>query len=144
MARVRVVSDKRSAFLSEMEEGMATLIAQVAFAIEGKAKIALSGVKSGRRYKRGRRYHQASAPGEAPATDTGTLVNSIQASKVRPLLWRVTAGAMYGWILEIKRNRPFLRPAASASLPRFRKDAEALARKVAARYGTGSPLVGRK
>jgi hypothetical protein len=34
--------------------------------------------KSGRTYKRGSKSHQASAPGEAPAIDTGNLVNSIE------------------------------------------------------------------
>lgn len=37
-----------------------------------------TGPKTGRVYNRGRgRYHQASAPGEAPATDTGTLASRI-------------------------------------------------------------------
>ena len=33
--------------------------------------------KTGKIYKRGNISHQASAPGEAPATDTGTLASSI-------------------------------------------------------------------
>ena len=33
--------------------------------------------KTGKIYKRGNISHQASAPGESPATDTGTLVSSI-------------------------------------------------------------------
>lgn len=37
------------------------------------------GQKSGRIYKRGDKIHRASAPGEAPASDTGRLVNSITA-----------------------------------------------------------------
>lgn len=36
-----------------------------------------SGNKKGRVYQRGERYHIASAPGEAPATDTGRLVGAI-------------------------------------------------------------------
>lgn len=35
------------------------------------------GPKTGRVYRRGNITHQASAPGQAPATDTGRLVNSI-------------------------------------------------------------------
>lgn len=34
------------------------------------------GSKSGRIYRRGQIVHQASAPGQSPATDTGTLVRS--------------------------------------------------------------------
>jgi hypothetical protein len=37
------------------------------------------GGKSGRLYQRGRKQHQASAPGEPPASDTGALANSIVA-----------------------------------------------------------------
>ena len=37
------------------------------------------GQKSGRIYKRGGVTHRASAPGEAPASDTGRLINSITA-----------------------------------------------------------------
>ena len=33
--------------------------------------------KTGREYTRGNKTHRASAPGQAPATDTGALVNSI-------------------------------------------------------------------
>ncbi|WP_435007987.1 HK97-gp10 family putative phage morphogenesis protein [Tundrisphaera lichenicola] len=38
-----------------------------------------SGQKSGRTYRRRTVTHQASAPGEAPASDTGRLVNDINA-----------------------------------------------------------------
>jgi HK97 gp10 family phage protein len=43
---------------------------------EAKQSI-LDGEKSGRVYKRRTVTHKASAPGEAPASDTGRLVNSI-------------------------------------------------------------------
>lgn len=46
--------------------------------VEGDAKRSiLSGEKTGRIYRRGSIVHRASAPGEAPASDTGRLVNSI-------------------------------------------------------------------
>ena len=44
--------------------------------LEVKRRIALP-PKTGTIYKRGDKTHRASAEGEAPATDTGTLVNSI-------------------------------------------------------------------
>lgn len=40
--------------------------------------------KTGRVYKRGSLTHQASAPGEAPATDTGSLASSIKADTKQP------------------------------------------------------------
>lgn len=48
-------------------------------AYEGEAmlKNAMQSEKSGRIYERGGSTHQASAPGEAPATDTGAYLNSI-------------------------------------------------------------------
>ena len=42
----------------------------------------LDGNKSGRIYKHGSVLHRASAPGEAPASDTGRLVNSINSYAV--------------------------------------------------------------
>ena len=48
--------------------------------VEGEAKRSIAaGGKTGRVYKRRSVTHQASAPGEAPATDTGRLVNSVTA-----------------------------------------------------------------
>jgi HK97 gp10 family phage protein len=45
--------------------------------VESDAKRSiLDGNKTGRVYKRGNVTHRASAPGEAPASDTGRLVNS--------------------------------------------------------------------
>lgn len=77
------------------------------------------GTKSGRVYERSgganlSNTHRASAPGEAPATDTGTLVNSIKITQVG------TAGEVgskmnYSFWLEYGtlqiKERPYLRPA---------------------------------
>ena len=74
-----------------------------------------SGPKTGRIYRRGRRAHQASAPGEAPATDLGNLVNSGFVERVRQALWHVGFHAKYARGLEFGTPRilprPFLRPA---------------------------------
>lgn len=49
-----------------------------ALQVEKEAKLPImQGNKSGRIYKRRTVEHRASAPGEAPANDTGRLVNSI-------------------------------------------------------------------
>lgn len=65
----------------------------------------------------GQRIHRASAPGEAPAIDTGRLVNAIQTKQIGPLTWMVHTGRLrYAAILEYGSRRmaarPFLRPAA--------------------------------
>ncbi len=48
------------------------------FVLEGKIKLSMTEAKHGRTYVRGGKSHRASAPGEAPAVDFGTLINSIQ------------------------------------------------------------------
>jgi len=45
--------------------------------VQKNAKLAVGGAGTGRKYKRGKKYHTASAPGKSPARDTGTLASSI-------------------------------------------------------------------
>ena len=75
-----------------------------------------AGPKSGRTYARGRRVHQASAPGQPPATDTGNLVNSIHSESRGNDATAVVVGAEYGAPLEYGTARmgarPFVRPVA--------------------------------
>lgn len=77
------------------------------------------GNKSGRVYTRGQGQnlsstHQASAPGEAPATDTGRLVSSIRAT-VRGQQGTVSSELDYAFWLEFGTlklaPRPFMAPA---------------------------------
>lgn len=82
---------------------------------EAKRKV-LSGPKTGRIYVRNnpRRVHQASAPGQAPANDTGRLVASIEAD-VDPQQFNLvlSASAPHARPLELGTKdmapRPFLR-----------------------------------
>lgn len=72
--------------------------------------------KTGRAYRRRGIEHQASAPGEAPASDTGRLVGSIRTSyDQEELSGTVTASTDYAAHLEYGTQkmepRPFLRPA---------------------------------
>lgn len=82
--------------------------------------IAMAEAKSGKVYKvnHGRQEHRASAPGEAPAMETGNLVNSIMGQLLKAT--KETAVAMlavfaeYGIHLEFGTKfmeaRPYLRP----------------------------------
>lgn len=88
--------------------------------IEGDAKKSiLSGQKSGRIYHRRTVSHRASAPGEAPASDTGRLVNSINGELVKGALEAIVrAGSgivRYARMLEFgairMAARPFFTPA---------------------------------
>lgn len=82
--------------------------------------------KSGRVYQRGKRAHQASAPGEAPATDVGNLVNSVMLYKTATADWLIHWNAEYAAALEYGTPRilprPFLRPAMEGQRWRFYAD----------------------
>lgn len=88
--------------------------------VEGEAKKSiLSGSKSGHVYTRRTVTHQASAPGQAPASDTGRLVNSITGTYERSeASGTIKAGGgivKYARMLEFgtarMAARPFLFPA---------------------------------
>lgn len=85
--------------------------------------------KTGEMYKRGNKWHQASAPGESPATDTGTLVSSIE-SKMEVLRPGVASAVvwtekLYGKFLEFGTSkmepRPFMTPAVEQNRAKFPK-----------------------
>ena len=81
----------------------------------------LSGNKTGIVYTRGGVAHQASAPGEPPASDTGTLARSFNIIP-NPGLLRVVVNnnAAYAAALEYGTRkmepRPFLRPALARNI----------------------------
>jgi len=83
----------------------------------------MSDSKSGRIYKRSQKIHQASAPGEAPAIDTGLLVNSIQVTDYGRLGAMVYTNTEYADVLELGGRhilpRPYMRPAVEKIAPKF-------------------------
>lgn len=60
---------------------------------------------------KGKKGHQASAPGEAPATLTGALTNSIRSESVKPLSKQVAAHTKYAYRLQELMDRPYLNTA---------------------------------
>lgn len=68
--------------------------------------------------------HQASAPGQAPQSDTGTLANSAKWERDAQG-YVVGTSIKYGLWLEVGTSkmapRPWLMPAVEAELPNFRK-----------------------
>lgn len=123
-------ADKLVAFftksISDSQRAVARGTTKAAFILQGAARQKLQKPpKSGALRKRGGKDHRASAPGEAPATDTGNLVRSIKVVAAQPGLFPqalVTVGTEYALALEFgtkrsgrKRNtviaeRPFMRP----------------------------------
>ena len=107
------------------KEALFKTVAELAYRISSTAKkLIQGGKKSGNVYKRGDKTHTASAPGEAPASDTGNLASNIlvQYDKTK-VTASVIANTPYASALEYGSRgdpsrripplppRPFLRPA---------------------------------
>jgi len=80
-----------------------------------------------------RRTHTASAPGQAPATDTGRLASSVNFKREGPMSATVGSAVVYAAMLEFGTSRidprPAWVPATEAVRPKFRQRLErALAR----------------
>lgn len=85
---------------------------------EKAVKKILSDAKTGRLYRRRGVTHQASAPGEAPASDTGRLVQSAHTEfDEKTITGSTVFSTAYAAALEFGRNdgsilpRPYARPA---------------------------------
>ena len=82
------------------------------------------GTKTGKQYKRGKKMHRASAPGEAPARDGGRLESSIVAD-ITGLTAEVSTNLQYAAPLEFgtvnMEPRPFLQPALDANKEKFKQ-----------------------
>jgi HK97 gp10 family phage protein len=100
---------------NEVQTNAPRVLRAAALILERAAKLQLSHPGTGRIYRRGTTaIHQASAPGEPPAVDTGNLRNSV-GSEVLGNVVRVGAAADYAAGLEFGTDRvaarPWLRPA---------------------------------
>jgi HK97 gp10 family phage protein len=119
--------DSISKASEQIRQAVATEVNKAVFASAQKVatearKSILSGQKSGRTYKRRSVTHRASAPGEAPASDTGRLVNSIHAEMAGPGEAAAISGSAsvkYARMLEFGTTkmapRPFFFPALEKS-----------------------------
>lgn len=87
--------------------------------VMNEAKESVSKKGKGRIYKRGGITHQASAPNDPPATDTGELKNNITMNVLKrgngQIVGQIISGAPYSEHLEFgttkMEKRPFLGPA---------------------------------
>ena len=79
----------------------------------------------GREYKRGTITHIASKEGDAPNSDTGRLVQSIEISHKRLSgVARIGSNLDYAVYLEMIRNRPFLVPAVKKHKKKLKRNIE--------------------
>ncbi len=106
-----------------IKKGIANGLMAIALMAQGEAqKSILKGPKTGKLYKRGKKTHQASAPGEAPANDYGFLANKINADiDFENMVANLHSSAPYSASLEYGTRhmaaRPFLRPAVDRIKP---------------------------
>lgn len=82
--------------------------------------------KTGRKYKRGKKFHIASSPGQPPAVDTGQYMRSLVIDNRADMVEvGVKSGAPYAKWLEQGTDkieaRPVMEPVANAWIPRIQR-----------------------
>jgi phage gpG-like protein len=95
-------------------------VMKLALELEADIKSQMAEGKSGAVYKRGSGTHQASAPGEAPAIDTGAYVNSIQTTETKDGA-EVGTNMEYGPFLEFGTGRIAKRPHFTPAVERIER-----------------------
>lgn len=109
---------------AEIKKDIAAALFVSGLKIEENAKLSIAQEsKSGVVYQRRTVVHQASAPGEAPANDTGRLLNSIQTSAENSgMVVNINAGSsMVDYAIHLEYGtsdmaaRPFMKPALKKS-----------------------------
>lgn len=126
VAEVKILDNKLPALTAAMRPRASQVVLKTAMDIETTIKQSMQGSKGGRKYRRpGGNWHQASTPGDAPAIDTGNLVNSIQVEMKSDIEGVVSTGTDYAPYLEYgtahMKKRPFMLPAAEKAWPAFNK-----------------------
>lgn len=138
--KIDITIDTRGLDLAaESIDRLDKIVRNMAEHVQMDAKAAMTGTKSGRVYKRGKtkrgkpKVHRASAPGEAPARDTGNLANAIAVRQVGKLVWEIYVmqkAIKYAIPLEFGAPnrqlapRPFLTPAVNRIRKPFEKAVE--------------------
>ena len=113
------------------ERNVRKVVTRTAMRVAADVKESIQrGPKTGRLYPRGRgRVHQASAPGEAPATDTGTLASRVfSQTHENGRTASVFSDVDYAGTLERGNEkiapRPYFGPALDKNAVRFIEDLE--------------------
>ncbi len=117
---ITVVFNRLPQLNAAMRHNAERHVAKATLDIEAHIKTSMAEPKSGHTYG----SHQASAPGEAPAIDSGTLVATVQ-SQARALHGVVAIGGEQAEVLEYGgahvEARPSAQPAAEAVAPGFQR-----------------------
>jgi HK97 gp10 family phage protein len=123
-----LVSNRLPALSASMAAEVDRIVRRAALRIEANVKESMALPHSGQLYG----GHRASAPGEAPAIDTGALVNSIQTDMDGPAQAVVSTNVDYAVYQEygtrLMAPRPFFAPATEAERTRFLHEMDELER----------------
>jgi hypothetical protein len=109
----------------EVQKGLGQAVSATALDVDRDIKKRIKrGPKTGTIYKRASGQnlsptHQASAPGEAPASDGGALVSSIYNIKNSPISRTVGSRLAYAYYLEFSTLRMDARPAWVPAVEKF-------------------------
>lgn len=105
------------AIQAALKPALGAAVKKTAHDVEAAVKAEMRAPKSGRRY----RGHQASAPGEAPAVDTGQYINSIQVSMPSELTAMVGTNVDHALPLEFGSRKIASRPVWRPVIEKTRK-----------------------
>lgn len=130
-----VITDNRIPELQKrFPEVVQAIVDKTAFDLVALALGSMRGPKHGLLYPRGKKMHRASAPGEAPAMDTGNLANSFEVEHPDSCEAIVSVHGEYAQYLEFGTEhmapRPFLTPAANKVRGKFLEALEQLEAKL--------------
>lgn len=108
---LKEVQDAIKAYEGDISRQLGLIVNAAAIESVSDIKKMMATVKTGIEYKRGSIVHKASAPGEAPAVDTGTLINSIYNEDRAPLAKAIGSRLPYAYYLEFGTRKIAPRPA---------------------------------
>lgn len=123
---LKEVQDAIRAYEGDISRQLGLIVNAAALESVNDVKKAIQGPpKTGRKYQRGTVVHQASAPGQAPATDTGFLVSSIYNEDRGYLSKAIGSRLPYAFYLEFGTRkiapRPSWVPAVERAIPKMLK-----------------------
>ncbi len=123
---LKEVQDAIRSFDGDISRQLNLIVNAAALESVNDVKKAIQGPpKTGRKYQRGTVVHQASAPGQAPATDTGFLVSSIYNEDRGYLTKAIGSRLDYAFYLEFGTRkiaaRPSWVPAVERAIPKMLK-----------------------
>lgn len=139
---LKEVQDAIRAYQGDISKQLGLIVDAAALEAVTNVRRAIQGPpKTGNIYKRGTKTHQASRAGEAPATDTGTLVSSIYNRNEGPYTRVIGSRLPYAYYLEFgtfkmggpSGARKAWLPAVERTIPKMLKRVELAIAKAKAR-----------